>query len=352
MVKHEKQAFLKFFLTYFFSVALLILSSGFFYFQQMKSQLIKEEHFSLIEYARHIKMGRDLDEFSRDFHYKMSTQEKHIDISNFTEAKNEFSKLIPTRLEKEYLQVFKSKKSYLNKLTKLKEIIISIQILLLFIFALLSYFLAKNALKPLNESIKTLDKFAKDLIHDLNTPVTAMKLNIKILEKNENLQNIKAFSRLKKSIESISELRKSLTTLLEHKTFQITTLNVCDTIKDIMELHQPNYPNLEFKIECSSLEIKANENALKQILHNLISNACKYNSKNGYIKIYTKNKTLFIEDNGTPIDDIDKIFNREFSTKNSTGFGLDIVKRLCSAMNIKIKVISDTSGNCFSLSFN
>ena len=319
----------------------------------MKSQLIKGEHFSLIEYARHIKMGEKLDKFSKDFHNQIATKQKHIDISNFLEKENEFTKFIPTRKTDKYLQVFKSKKSYLQKISNLQNSIIFFQIILLFIFAIISFFLAKNALKPLHESIETLDKFAKDLIHDLNTPVTAMKLNIKILEKNEDIKTIKAFSRLKKSIEAISELRKSLTTLLEHKTFQVTNINLCSILKDTMELHQPNYPNLKFEIECSSLEVKANENALKQILHNLISNACKYNRKDGYIKIYTDKKTLYIQDNGVSIQNPDKIFNREFSNQNSSGLGLDIVKRLCDAMAIEVKVVStDKNGNCFSLTFH
>mgnify|MGYP005994053209 CR=1 FL=1 len=57
MHRHERDAFLKFFITYFFSVALLILIAGFFYFQQMKEGYLKAEDFSLITYARYIKIG-------------------------------------------------------------------------------------------------------------------------------------------------------------------------------------------------------------------------------------------------------------------------------------------------------
>ena len=352
LAHHEKSAFIKFFFTYFISVALLILAAGFFYFEQMKSQLIKYEHFSLIEYARHIKMGEDLSGFSKDFRYTFTKKQKHISISNFSEENGEFTKYIPTRHEGTYLQVFKSRDSYEQKLAHLKMKIIAIQIVLLFVFGLISYFLAKSALKPLNESIDTLDKFAKDLIHDLNTPVTAMKLNIKLLEKQKTLQDLKAFERLKKSVGVISELHTSLTTLLENKTFQLKTLNVCTIVSDVIELHQPNYPYLRFIIECFSLETKANENALKQILHNIISNACKYNTPNGYIKIYTKAKVLYIEDSGVGIKEPDKIFDREYSAQNSSGLGLDIVKRLCEAMDIGIDVVSNDKGSCFILTFH
>ena len=351
LLHHEKSAFLKFFITYFLSVAILILVSGFFYLQQMKSQLLKGEHFSLIEYARHIKMDEATKEFSKDFHYRYIEKKKHIDIRNFKIDKEEFSKYIPIKKEQYYLKVFKSKYIYNLNLSNLKIKIISIQVLLLLIFALISYYLAKNALKPFQESIETLDKFAKDLIHDLNTPVTAMKLNIKILQKQNDYSDSKALNRLSKSINAISELRENLTILLEEKTFQVTNTNIYDVVRDVVQLHQPNYPRLKFEVVYSSFIVKANANALRQILHNLVLNACKYNKVDGYIKIYVKNNKLFIEDSGVGIKEPDKIFDREYSGQNSSGLGLDIVKRLSEAMNIKIEVSADNNGSCFSLEF-
>ncbi|MEA1891948.1 MAG: ATP-binding protein [Campylobacterota bacterium] len=38
---------------------------------------------------------------------------------------------------------------------------------------------------------------------------------------------------------------------------------------------------------------------MKQILQNIISNACKYNAKDGYVKIYTQNNMLHVLDNGS-----------------------------------------------------
>ena len=260
--------------------------------------------------------------------YRLSSSWKN---SFFEVLENEFVKYIPSREKNIYLQVFKSKKSFQQKAKKLKIKIIFTQLFLLLIFAFISYFLAKNALKPLNDSIDTLDKFAKDLIYDLNTPVTAMQLNMKILEKNGICVENKAFHRLKKSVESILELHISLKTLLENKTFQLRKINLCNLINDVVELHQINYKNLNFIVKCTNFEVNANEHAIKQILHNLISNACKYNRDNGYIKIYTKDNTLYIEDSGIGIKNPELIFNREYSTQNSSGLGLDIVKRLCDA---------------------
>lgn len=352
MKDHEKSAFTKFFTTYFVSVALLILVSGFFYFEQMKGQLVKKEHFSLIEYARHLKMHEPLVEFTDDYHHEYIEKTKtYINIRNFEINKSEFSKLIPLELSEYYLKVYKSKDEYKLNMHNLKIKIIIIQILLLLLFASISYFLAKKALAPLKEAIQTLDKFAKDLIHDLNTPVGAMKLNIKILEKDEYLKDSKAILRLKKSVDTITELRENLTTLLEKKTFQISRINVCDVVRDVLHLHQPNYKNLLFEIYCQSLVVEINENALKQILHNIISNACKYNKKGGYVKIFIDNNILYIKDGGVGIKEPNKVFDREYSAQNSTGLGLDIVKRLAEATGIRVAVISDENGSVFSLEF-
>ena len=338
MHHHEKLAFLKFFLVYFVSIALLILAAGYFYFEQTKNHYLKIEEFSLIEYARHIKMGNILDEYSKDYHHSFKSIPKHIDIKNFTIDKEEFSKLLPMNRNGKYLQVFKSKKSFDEKLYSIKKKILIIQLLLLFIFAYLSYKLAKSALKPLQESIATLDKFAKDLIHDLNTPVTAMQLNMKLIEKIPELQDNKPLGRLKKSISSISELHENLTILLQEETFQMQVQNICPIAQEVIELQKVLYPHIHFYNQCNVFKAKINRHAMKQILQNILSNACKYNRENGYVKIYHKKNALYIEDNGKGIKEPQKIFERSYSDENSSGLGLDIVKRLALAMDIKITV--------------
>ena len=350
MHKHDKTAFLKFFTAYFVSVAPLILAAGFFYYLQMKNHLLKAEEFSLIEYARHIKMDENLSEYASSYHHKFIKNNKHIDIRNFTVTKNEFSKMVPMNRHNGYLQVFKSQKEFNEKVWNLKLKIITIQLLLLLVFAYISYRLAKNALKPLQESIATLDKFAKDLIHDLNTPVTSIKLNMKLLEKTPDISNNGALQRLKKSVDTISELHENLTILLQEETFQLQETNICKFVEDIVQIQRQIYPNIRFEIECSALNAKLNKHAIKQILQNIISNACKYNIDKGYVKIYTSKNLLYIENSGPTIDNPQKIFDRSYSSdKHSSGIGLDIVNRLAHAMEIQLKVESDAEKNTFIL---
>ncbi len=331
---------------YFASVALLVLLAGFLYYTQMRSHLLKSEEFSMLEYARHRKMGGPPDEFGKDYSYRfIPVKNRHIDIRNFKLSDDRFIKLIPLRFGGEYLEVIKLAKEYKKRLNELIVKIIIVQILLLFLFGLLSYQLAKNAIRPLEESIELLDSFIKDLIHDLNTPLTAIKLNLTVLlEMAPELKNTKVMERLLKSAKTVSELHENLTILLEEKTFQSRSTDLCPLIKEVVELQKSLYPNITFDIECEKFYATLHSGAFKQILQNLLSNACRYNRPSGSVYIYTKGKTLYIEDTGIGIKEPEKIFDRDYSGMGSSGLGLDIVKRLAQSMQIDIKVKSNEDG--------
>ena len=333
---------------------MLILFSGFFYFSQMKTQFLRAEQFSIMEYARDIKMGKDISKFSKLFRHVFPNKTyRYIDIKNFTTVDGEFMKFVPLNKKGGYFQVFKSTKPFEKKLFDLKLKIASVQLLLLLLFALISYRLAKNALKPLEESISVLDKFAKDLIHDLNTPVTSIKLNMKILKKDKNFKENRALQRIDRSVQTISELHENLTILLQEGTFQMQKVDIFDIVKDVVQIQKQIFPSIDFRVaSSSSFMLKTNPNAMKEILQNIISNACKYNSKDGFVKIYVKDNALHIEDSGKGIKNPQKIFERSFSDENSSGIGLDIVKRLANSMNIDIKVSSSQKGTTFILTMS
>ena len=353
MHQFEKVAFLKFFITYFISVAILILAAGHLYFSQIKFHYLKEEEFSMIEYARHIKMDGDVTNYTKEYSYEfVKVPNKHIDISNFHIGDKEFSKYLPMNHNLDYLLVHKSKQHFKASVWELKKRVIAVQVFLLFIFGVISYILARNALNPLNESIEKLDKFAKDLIHDLNTPVTSIKLNMKLLQKVPEIQEHKAWERLNRSIHDISELHENLTLLLQEETFQMEVVSLSEIVNEVVSIHKQVYPHLNFIVSCEDIKVKINKNAMKQILQNIVVNACKYNTPHGYVKIFTKEKILYIEDSGKGIKEPDKIFERSYSGEHSSGIGLDIVKRLATAMKISIAVKTSTQGSTFLLQFN
>ena len=353
MLKYEKKAFWKFFTIYFGSVALLILASGFFYFEEQKKTLIEKEHLSMIEYVRKMKMK--LTPQNSSINYEIQDIEiKNFSMENFKIEDNKFVKYMPYSWEGGYILVQKDKSEYHKNLLDIKFRIISLQIVLLFLFGVISYLLSVRALRPMQEAITKLDNFSKDLIHDLNTPVTSILLNIKLLNRNSEFSKNKALQRIKLSVEDISDLHNNLTLLLQEKTMIMQEENLFEIVYDVIQTQQRIYTDIKFQIEIDNFKTLINKNALKQVLVNIISNACKYNKKNGSVKIYTQDKILYIQDNGVGIKKPAEIFERSYKEHSSGhGIGLDITKRLCDAMDIEIRVESELEeGSKFSLKFS
>lgn len=353
MLKHEKKAFLKFFTIYFGSVAILILASGFFYFEEQKKGLIEKEHFSMIEYVRQLKMDRIPDPNSDIVHEIQDIEIKNFSMDNFKIEENRFIKYMPFRWKRGYILVQKDKSSYYKNVSELRLKVISIQIVLLCLFGVISYFLAVGALRPMQEAITKLDNFSKDLIHDLNTPITSILLNMKLLDRSGELEDNKPLLRIKRSVEDISELHNNLSTLLQEETMIMVDENLTQLIKEVVSTHKRIYPNISFEVDMVDFKTQINSNAFKQVLVNLISNACKYNKKDGFVKIYIKDKRLYVEDSGVGIKNPHEIFERSYKEhKSGYGLGLDIALRLCEAMGIDISVTSQVGvGTSFCLEF-
>ncbi|MBT5934590.1 HAMP domain-containing sensor histidine kinase [Sulfurimonas sp.] len=352
MLNDEKKAFWKFFSIYFGSVASLILVAGFFYYMEQEKALIKKEHFSMIEYTRQLKMKQNPIS-SHITHQIKEIEIKNFNMSNFTIKENEFLKYMPHSWEGGYILITKDKTDYLEKLLSVKLYIIFVQVILLLLFAILSYFLAMRALRPMQRAITKLDKFSKDLIHDLNTPIAAMFLNIKLLESKKDFTNNKPLLRIKHSLEDIGQLHNNLTVLLQEDTMLVQKENLFDIINEVVNTHRKIFPHLQFIVKQTEVYAVVNRGAFKQIIVNIISNACKYNIENGYVQIYMKNDLLCIEDNGIGIENPEYIFERSYKEHVSgNGIGLDIVKRLCEVMEIDISADSQVGeGTIISLNF-
>lgn len=354
MLDHDKKAFIKFFSIYFGSVALLILMSGHFYYTEQKKEFLKYENFDMLDYARMFKTKTPKQ--NTDITHTIKKMDiPNFNISNFTIKEDHFIKYIPHNWVDEYMILKKPKNEFNEKISNLKYKIIISQLLLLCIFATISYFLSNMALKPMREAVLRLDNFSKDLIHDINTPITSILLNMKLLKKDENFASNKYLDRISKNVNDIHSLNSNLTILLKENSLDIQNVDIFKVINESVDLYKKQYPKINFIVTSSEYFAKINESAFKQILSNIISNASKYSSANtdSTIEIYINNNTLYIKDNGIGIKNPSSVFDRNYKEHESGhGIGLDITKRLCDAMSIKIAVTSkENEGSIFSLKF-
>ncbi len=341
MVNYEKRAFWKFFSIYFISVALLILVAGRLYYKQQMQTHISHEQFSIIWYARMLKMS-GLSYEKDGFSYSIVDKK----IENFNPRNLKITdccieKIVPDRGGGRYLLIKKDRREFDEALKELKLKIVAVELVLLSFFALLSAILARISLKPMQETIVRLDRFTKDLIHDLNTPITSILLNLRLLKGDKSCSGKREIERIETSAGEIASLYKNLNILLEQKSFKMDRVDISPILHEMVQHYSIRFPSLHIEIDCDKMEVVTNESAIRQVLHNLLTNACKYNTKNGEVKIWTKGKKLYIKDSGVGIENVDQVFFRHYKEqKSGRGIGLHIVKSLCDAMNITVNIES------------
>ena len=342
MKNYEKTSLIKFTSIYFFSTAFFIILLGYLYYGQQKNQILQKYTMHMHEYLMQLKQTA--------FRYKKDG------YSYVVEDENRFIYQLATKEGKYYKKSFpilKGKKSIVinvnselikKELDNVKLFTIMLQISLIFLFLLISLFLAKYSLKPMNETISHLDKFIKDLIHDLNTPSTSILLNTKMLKKDINeLDKIKKLNRIENSAIAISSLYENLEILL-YKNLEKSRVNVFKLLEEKKENYNIIYPNIRFNLERKEMIVDTNEKAISRIIDNILSNSCKYSKdKDAIIDIDFNNNILSIIDNGKGMQYPQKIFERSYTENNNEGghgIGMHIVHRLCNDLAIDINILS------------
>jgi two-component system OmpR family sensor kinase len=279
-----------------------------------------------------------------NFNFKKDGYSYEFTTKNITRMK------LPQNIGSFYVKVFYQKimvkideKIIHNEIKKIILFTISIQTLLIICFAFISWILAKKSLKPMVEALSYLDSFTKDLIHDLNTPISAILVNVKILKNNASNETIKKIERIEKSAKNIISLYDNLDILLDENNLLKEKFNLSNIIYETIKTYESIYPQIKFNFDNKDIFISSNSNALKRIIDNILSNSCKYsNDTNPTINISYQNSTLIIQDNGKGIKYPKKIFQRSYKENDGGhGIGMHIVHRLCSELNILIEIDSN-----------
>lgn len=221
----------------------------------------------------------------------------------------------------------------------------------------------------LADRLAAVGELSASIAHEIRNPLAAISGSVEVL-KNE-LEVSDENERLMELIVKESDrLTKILTDFLSYAKVNRPLFNkveLCHLISDVIEIlyHHSSF-NEKIKIDIESDEsivyIIGDENLIKQLLINLVVNACEaFEGKQGNItfRIVLNNITnkveLFVQDDGPGIasENIKKIYQPFFSTKKEgTGLGLSIVHRICSALNVDIRVTSQIDeGTTFLIEF-
>lgn len=217
-------------------------------------------------------------------------------------------------------------------------------------FMLFGLYLAKLFLKPMRDSIVLLDRFIKDTTHELNTPLSAILANIEMMDRDVMVEKNKIkLTRINIAAKTVSVLYQDLTylTLEQEKENHDEEIEIKDLIHDRAEYFMilAESKQLECSLDLDDATIIIDRRKFTRVIDNLISNAIKYNKRNGTVGIILREGMLVIWDTGIGINEgkIPYMFDRYMRFNQSQGgfgLGLSIVKNILDEYYISINVES------------
>ena len=256
---------------------------------------------------------------------------------------------------------------------RLRENLIAINLFILVAGGLISYFLARETLKPIEESHEAQSRFTADASHELRTPITAMRAETELTLTEPKLTLTDAKQQLQSNMEELDKLTALSDGLLSLARIDNNGLDTASTllkkiIDSAVEKVQPLAKKKHQKITVSkipALSLTVNEPSLIEAIVTILENAVKYSDKKSAITLdvrkHTRSVTIKISDSGIGIKAVDlpHIFDRFYradqsrtqSKVNGYGIGLSIAKSTIEAHGGKISVKSTPhKGTVFTIS--
>jgi PAS domain S-box-containing protein len=196
-------------------------------------------------------------------------------------------------------------------------------------------------------------EFVSTVSHELRTPLTSIKGALGLLTASMNLNLDKGQARLidiaRSNVDRLTDIVNDILDLEKISSgeisFNIDDLELNDVIETTMREMSPfasTHDNtLRIDLPVDPLIILADQGRTKQVLANLISNACKYSDPNSEVVIKAERindfAIVYVQNNGSGVPDsfrssIFKPFSQADSsdtrTKGGTGLGLNITRQI------------------------
>lgn len=195
---------------------------------------------------------------------------------------------------------------------------------------------------------------ARQIAHEINNPLTPMKLTIQQLQRTKKMGDERFDDYFEKStltlieqIDNLSRIAGTFSNFARMPEAQFMRVDVAAKLYSIVQLFANNHEQTELKFEgaTSDVFVLADAEQLTQVFNNLLKNALQAipSEKEGLITVKNSlvdsDVIIEITDNGNGIDDeiADKLFTPNFTTKSTgMGLGLTISKNIIEITGGKI----------------
>ncbi|MBX2866229.1 MAG: GAF domain-containing sensor histidine kinase [Leptolyngbyaceae cyanobacterium MAG.088] len=193
------------------------------------------------------------------------------------------------------------------------------------------------------ERLAAIGEFTSMIVHEIRNPLTTVRMGLHALQSSDLTERDRA--RLGMALTEEGRLKQLLDEILQYAKPQVLETTRCDLnqlIKETIETlsPQPDIANrvLQVNLAETPVYVACDRDKLKQVVINLISNACEAITPGDDVKItltpIEQRTRLTVQNGGAPIppDILARLTEPFFSTKSSgNGLGLAIVKRIIDA---------------------
>jgi len=215
-----------------------------------------------------------------------------------------------------------------------------------------------NLARHVNQLAGTLEKnrtarqrWMADIAHELRTPVAILKGEIEAIADGVRQADEHMVASLREEIDQLSALINDLQTLalsdagalnIQKVSFDFSKL-VQQSVISFRDRLASRKITIDMQVE-NNLMLSADQTRLRQLLHNLLENSCRYGQQPGQIRVLLRQAPggaeLVLEDSGPGVlsEQLDRLFDRFYRVESSrsrtgggTGLGLSICKNIVEA---------------------
>ncbi|WP_334186568.1 ATP-binding protein [Noviherbaspirillum sp.] len=201
-------------------------------------------------------------------------------------------------------------------------------------------------LDKLKRALSTQRAFVADAAHELRSPLTALKLQLQLLERApDNAHRASAFSELNQGVDRATHLIEQLLaaartdpgdTAVARLPIDLAEL-LRRAIGDVFAMAQAKAIDIELDAPEQAI-IEADATALRILARNLLDNAIRYTPRGGRVLLSISpsgdGMLLIVDDSGPGIPAperervFDRFYRREVDGQTGTGLGLSIVRNI------------------------
>ncbi len=216
---------------------------------------------------------------------------------------------------------------------------------------LLSFYFLQSFSLPFKRVNEKLDAFIKESMHEINTPLSIINVNIDLFDSIHGKNRY--FDRIKSATKSLATIYNDMDYLIKQNRVEypdeeidfnqfvhqrVEYFELVGQLKDI---------RLEFHAHTEAT-IRFNPTKLQRIVDNTLSNAVKFSPKHSQIEVRLQKEengdvALIVRDFGEGIRHPEKIlegYYRENETKSGFGIGMKIVKSILEETGVQLQIDS------------